>query len=76
MFCRCTTRFTVNAILWLADHARQFDLVRVRFGAGNPVGGVLARILKADLNVIESGVDQRLAVCVSFRPMPEVIRLV
>ena len=48
-----------------ADDARQFDLVRVCFGAGNPVGCVLARILKADLDVIESGVDQCLQSCFS-----------
>ena len=50
--------------LVLADDARQFDFVRVRFGAGNPVGRVFARILKADLDVIESGLDQCLAVVV------------
>ena len=43
-----------------ADRAREFDLVRVRLRAGNPVGGFFARILKADLDVIESRVDQRL----------------
>ena len=32
----------------------------MRFGAGDPVGGGFARILKADLDVVESGVDQRL----------------
>jgi hypothetical protein len=47
----------------LADDARQFNLVRVRFGAGNPVGRALARILKADLDVIESGVNQCLQSC-------------
>ena len=45
--------------------ARQFNLVRVRFGAGDPVGCVLARILKTDLDVIESGIDQRLQSCFS-----------
>src|ERR1700722_5224397 len=30
------------------------------FGAGNPVSSTFARILKADLNVIETGLDQRL----------------
>src|SRR5580700_7129053 len=34
--------------------------MRVSLSAGDPVGGFLARILKADLDVIKSGIDQRL----------------
>ena len=43
-----------------ADEARQFNLVRVSFCSSDPVGRGFARILKAQLDVIESGIDQRL----------------
>jgi hypothetical protein len=43
-----------------ADNAGELDLVGVSFGSGNPVGGGFARILKADLDVIEAGVNERL----------------
>ncbi len=46
-----------------ANDAREVDFVRMRFGAGNPVGRGLARILKADLDVIETGLDQCLQAC-------------
>ena len=42
-----------------ANRAREFDFVRVRFGAGNPVGGIFTRILEAELNVIETSGHQR-----------------
>jgi len=44
----------------LANDARQFNLVRVDFGSGDPVCGVLAGILEAELNVIQTGGDQSL----------------
>ncbi len=40
------------------NRPRQFDLVRVRFRSGNPVRGFFPRILKADLDVVEPGIDQ------------------
>ena len=40
-----------------ADETGQFNFVGVSFGSGDPVGGVLAGILKADLDVIEAGID-------------------
>ena len=43
-----------------ADRAREFDFVRVRLGSGNPVGSLFPRILEADLDVIEAGLDQGL----------------
>ena len=50
----------MKAIFVSANRLRQFDLVCVRFCAGNPIRRSFARILKADLDVVESGVDQRL----------------
>ena len=46
--------------LVLADEMGEFDLVGVRFGSGDPVGGVFAGILEAELNVVETHIDQRL----------------
>ena len=43
--------------LELADDAGKLDFVGMRLRPRDPVGGVLARILKTDLYVIESGVD-------------------
>ena len=45
--------------LVLADRAREFDLVRMRFRPRNPVGGFFSRILKADLDMIESSIYER-----------------
>ena len=41
-----------------ADSAREFDFVGVGFSSGDPVGGVFAGVLKADLDVVETGIDQ------------------
>jgi len=41
----------------LADEMGEFDLVGVRFGSGDPVGGVFAGILEAELNVVETHID-------------------
>src|SRR5207245_980795 len=45
--------------LVLADDMGEFDLVGVRFGSRDPVGRVLAGILEAELNVVETCSDQR-----------------
>ena len=45
--------------LCLSNGTRKFDLMRVRLRTRNPVRRFFARILKADLDVIESGANQR-----------------
>ena len=40
-----------------ADETGQFNFVSMSFGSSDPVGGSLAGILKADLDMIESGID-------------------
>jgi len=63
------------ANLLLANPCGQFELVRMGARSGNPVRWASTRILKAELDVVEAGLDE-LRQTLARRPTPEVIRLV
>src|SRR5437660_10207844 len=50
--------FDLMCVLMLVDPCSQFDLVCVGARSGNPVRRALARILKAELDMVEAGFDK------------------